>query len=305
VPPAGDDESRPTDAPEPGDASGGRPAVPPPPPPQDLPAPPPPQDLPAPPPPPVPPGAAHPAPSLPEPAPAAPTPPAPPSEAPAPPPAAEPGPAETQEITPAAGVPAAPLWTPPPWTGPQPPTVPPGTHDWATTQQQAPPQWGPPAPGVPPYPAFPAPKRRRRGLLITAIVLAGVLLLCGGGGLAGYLVLRDVDTGEGAAEPVAAVESFLDAVYVKQNATAAATLVCGEARDVGALQDKVDEIQRNARTYPNPRYKWDPPKVEQQDAEKALVSTRLTVLTADDRSTAEQLRFTVVHKTGWWVCDVG
>jgi len=278
VPPAGDDESRPTDAPEPGAESGGRPAVPPLPPPQDLPAPPP---------PPGPPGAAH----------------------PAPPPPAEPGPADTQEITPATSVPAAPLWTPPPWTGPQPPTVPPGTYDWATTQPVPPPgapHWGPPAPlGVPPYPAYPVPKRRRRGLLITAIVLAGVLVLCGGGGLAGYLVLRDVDTGEGAAEPVAAVESFLDAVYVKQNATAAATLICGEARDLGALQDKVDEVQRYARTYPNPRYKWDPPKVEQQDAEKALVSTRLTVLTADDRSTAEQLRFTVVHKTGWWVCDIG
>ncbi|REF96558.1 hypothetical protein DFJ67_2544 [Asanoa ferruginea] len=291
MPPAGD--SRPTDAPEPGDDSGARPAVPPPPPPQEAPAPPP---------PPGPPSAPHP----PERAPAVAIPAEAPSEAPAPPPPpAEPGPDQTQEITPATSAPPTPLWTPPPWTGPQSPTVPPAATDWATAQPAPPvggPQWGP---AVPPYPAFPAPKRRRRGLWITAIVLAGVLLLCGGGGIAGYLVLRDVETGEGAAEPVAAVESFLDAVYVKQNATAAAALVCGDARDVGALQDKVDEIQRYARTYPNPRYKWDPPKVEQQDAEKALVSTRLTVLTADDRSTAEQLRFTVVHTTGWWVCDVG
>ncbi|MEV4623431.1 hypothetical protein AB0J74_32585 [Asanoa sp. NPDC049573] len=213
-----------------------------------------------------------------------------------------PGPADTQEITPATTVPSAPLWTPPPWTsGPRQPTVPPATHDWATTTQPVPPppSWGPP---VPPNPVR---KPRRRGLLITVIVLAGVLVLGCGGGLVGYLALRDVDTGEGAAEPVAAVESFLDAVYVKQNATAANALVCSDARDQGALQDKVDEIKRYARTYPNPRYKWDPPKVEQQDAEKATVSTRLTVLTADDRSTAEQLRFTVVHKTGWWVCDVG
>jgi hypothetical protein len=45
--------------------------------------------------------------------------------------------------------------------------------------------------------------------------------------------------------------------------------------------------------------------VEQQDADKAVVSTTLTVLTADDRSAEQQLRFTLVHKTGWWVCDVG
>jgi len=135
-------------------------------------------------------------------------------------------------------------------------------------------------------------------------VLAAVLL-CGGGGLATFLLLRDTETGEGAAEPVAAVESFLDAVYVDQNAAAAAGLLCGAARDQRAVQDKIDEVQRYARTYPSPRYRWDPPKVEQQDAEKAIISTRLTVLTADDRSAEVQLRFTVVHQTGWWVCDVG
>jgi hypothetical protein len=141
--------------------------------------------------------------------------------------------------------------------------------------------------------------------VITAIVLAAVLVLCGGGGVAAYLLLRQVETGEGAAEPVAAVVSFLDAVYVDQNAPAAAAMVCGEARDLGAIQEKVDEIRRYGQTYANTRYKWDPPKVEQQDAEKAVVSTRLSVLTGDDRSAEEQLRFTVVHKTGWWVCDVG
>ncbi|SDZ66483.1 hypothetical protein SAMN05421684_8203 [Asanoa ishikariensis] len=158
---------------------------------------------------------------------------------------------------------------------------------------------------VPPHPA-PAPaKRRSRGPLVAAIVLAVVLLCGGGGGLAAFLLLRDTETGEGAAEPVAAVEGFLDAVYVDQNAAATTGLLCGEARNQSAVQDKIDEVQRYARTYPSPRYRWDPPKVEQQDADKAIVSTKLTVLTADDRSAEQQLRFTLVHKTGWWVCDVG
>ncbi|GIF77121.1 hypothetical protein Asi02nite_66390 [Asanoa siamensis] len=162
----------------------------------------------------------------------------------------------------------------------------------------------PTAPDVPPTAYPPPPKPRRRGLLITAIALAA-LLLCGGGGVTAFLVLRDGETGEGAAEPVAAVESFLDAVYVDQNAAAAAALVCSDARDQRVLQDKIEEVQRYARTYPSPRYRWDPPKVEQQDATRAVVSTRLTVLTADDRSAAQQLRFTLVQQTGWWVCDVG
>ncbi|MEV4536848.1 hypothetical protein AB0J82_24020 [Asanoa sp. NPDC049518] len=184
---------------------------------------------------------------------------------------------------------------------PNPTPVPPGTQEWATAPVPDTAGWT----AVPPPPTPPPAQRRGRGPLVVAIVLAVVLLCGGGGGLAAYLLLRDPETGEGAAEPVAAVEGFLDAVYVDQNAAAATGLLCREARDQRAVQDKIDEVRQYARTYPSPRYRWDPPKVEEQDAEKAIVSTRLTVLTADDRSAEEQLRFTLVHKTGWWVCDVG
>jgi len=141
--------------------------------------------------------------------------------------------------------------------------------------------------------------------VITAIVLAAVFVLCGGGGLAAFFLLRGVDTAEGAAEPGAAVESFLNAVYVDQDAAAASAMVCSDARDLAAIEKKVDEVRQAAQTYESPRYKWDRPAVEQQDAEKAIVSTKLTMLTADDRSAEQQLRFTVVHETGWWVCEVG
>ncbi|MEV0714135.1 hypothetical protein [Asanoa sp. NPDC050611] len=198
--------------------------------------------------------------------------------------------------------------------------MPPGTEDLTATaphpaplETPPPPNAAPPWTPVPPLPGpgqqdssapWPAPPRVSTKKIVLLIVLAAVVL-CGGGGLAAFLVTRDTETGEGAAEPVAAVESFLDAIYVDQNAGAAAALVCRDARDQRTIQDKVDEVQRYARTYPNPRYRWDPPKVEQQDADKAVVSTRLTVLTADDRSAEQQLRFTLVHQTGWWVCDVG
>jgi len=144
-------------------------------------------------------------------------------------------------------------------------------------------------------------------LLIAVITLAVVFVLCAAGaGVAAFLLLREPDEGGGAAEPVAAVESFLNAVYVEQDAAAATALVCGEARDDGqAMAAKVDEVRRAAQTYTEPRYRWDPPKVESQTPERAIVATTVTLLTGDDRSAEQQLRFTVVHKTGWWVCEVG
>jgi hypothetical protein len=187
--------------------------------------------------------------------------------------------------------------------------VPPGAQDLTTAPPNAAPPWTPVPPlqdPGPPHSYGPgaAPSRVSTKKIVLLIALA-VVVLCSGGGLAAFLVTRDTETGEGAAEPVAAVESFLKAIYVDQNAGAAAALVCRDAREQRPIQDKIDEVKRYARTYPSPRYRWDPPKVEQQNADQAVVSTRLTVLTADDRSAEQQLRFTLVHQTGWWVCDVG
>jgi hypothetical protein len=135
-------------------------------------------------------------------------------------------------------------------------------------------------------------------------VLGLVVLLCGGGGVAAFLLLRNVDTVEGAPEPVVAVERFLEAVYTEQNAGLAESTVCRDARDSQAIEDKVEEVKNYAKTYRNPTFEWETPKVSEQDEERAIVAVDLTMTTADDRRAEQQLTFTVVQETGWWVCEV-
>jgi hypothetical protein len=140
--------------------------------------------------------------------------------------------------------------------------------------------------------------------VIASVVLAVVLLLCGGGGTAAFLLLRNSQTGEGAPEPAAAVDGFLTAVYTDRDAAKAAGLVCSEARNQGDIAQKVEEVKKLATTYKEPRFKWSPPKVDDQNAERAMVSVKLTMTTSDEKTADQQLKFTVVQKTGWWVCEV-
>jgi hypothetical protein len=147
--------------------------------------------------------------------------------------------------------------------------------------------------------------RKRRGVLIASIVLAVALVLCGGGGLAAYLLLRDSEPGPGAADPAAAVEGFLTAVYSDQDATRATNLVCSEARDAAKITKKVAEVKGYAQTYREPRYRWDPPKVDQQTAEQAKVSATVTMTTSDEKTAQQPLTFTVLKKdSGWRVCEI-
>ncbi|WBB97311.1 MULTISPECIES: hypothetical protein [unclassified Solwaraspora] len=164
----------------------------------------------------------------------------------------------------------------------------------------------PPGQPVPPTPGAPAAAAagRRRGLLITSVVLGVVLLLCGGGGIAAFLVINNLETGSGAAEPVAAVDEFLQAVYTDRNVTAAADLVCREARDESALIEKVEEIEGYSSTYRNPQFEWNVPTVDEQDEDRAVVSVTVRMVTEDERSAEQDLSFMVVQKSGWFVCDV-
>lgn len=160
-------------------------------------------------------------------------------------------------------------------------------------------------PPPPAYPAYRAPGApRRRGVLIASLVLAAALLLCGGGGTAAFLALRDTESGEGATEPAVAVDNFLTAVYRDRDARKAAALVCSAARDQRKLDAKVAEVNRYTTTYPDPRFRWSSPKVDNQTGDRATVTTKLTVTTADEKVAEQALRFTVVRKTGWWVCEV-
>ncbi|RKR89550.1 hypothetical protein BDK92_3905 [Micromonospora pisi] len=163
-------------------------------------------------------------------------------------------------------------------------------------------------PGYPLPPGYPppaqTPPKKRRGLLIASIVLAAALVLCGGGGTAAFLLLRNTEVGQGAPNPAGAVDSFLKAVYVDKDAEKAAALVCSQAGNKADIADKVEEVEKLSTTYKAPRFKWQKPKVENQTEAQATVSVQLTMTTGDEKTVDQQLKFTVIQKTGWRVCEV-
>ncbi|MBE1486466.1 hypothetical protein H4W31_002104 [Plantactinospora soyae] len=181
-------------------------------------------------------------------------------------------------------------------------TTPLGQPGWPPAGQ-FPPGTLPVPPGTVPAGPVAVPKKRR-GLLFAAIALAATLLLCVGGGVSAYLLLRNADRGEGAAEPAAAVEGFLEAVYTHRDPGRVASLTCPAARDEDKIAAKVEELADQLKAYDTPRFRWTEPRVDEQDAERALVSTTLTMATGDERTIDQRLGFIVVEENGWWVCDV-
>ncbi|WP_370461848.1 hypothetical protein [Micromonospora sp. ALFpr18c] len=162
----------------------------------------------------------------------------------------------------------------------------------------------PPPPAYPPYQAAVEPPKKKRGLLIAAIALVVIMVLCVGGGAVAFLTLRNAENGEGAKEPAVAVDEFLTAIYKDRDASKAASHVCAASRDDKKISAKVAEVQKYASEYQNPRFRWTTPKVDNQTGDRATVSTRVTMTTADEKVADQDLRFTVVQKTGWWVCEV-
>ena len=173
--------------------------------------------------------------------------------------------------------------SPPPEVHPQPEPI------WA----------GPGQPGTAAAP--PAP--RRRGALWISLALVATLLLCGGGAVSAYLLLRDADN-PGSPDPTTAVDRFLTAVYTQQDADAADDLVCREARNQAKIADRVQEITTYSEGYPDPVYRWEDPAVSSAEEDRALVSVHLTMSTGDEKSAQQDLQFTVIRKTGWLVCEV-
>ncbi len=122
--------------------------------------------------------------------------------------------------------------------------------------------------------------------------------------MAAFLTLRNTESGEGAPDPSVAVDDFLTAVYQDRDAAKAADLVCTAARDQDKIRAKVAEVEEYVATYQNPRFRWDTPTVDNETGDRATVTTTVTVTTADEKIADQDLRFTVIRKTGWWVCEV-
>ncbi|MDM4721317.1 hypothetical protein QTQ03_17530 [Micromonospora sp. WMMA1363] len=147
--------------------------------------------------------------------------------------------------------------------------------------------------------------RRKRGALVASVALAVILVLGASGGVVAFLTLRTAENGTGAQEPTAAVEAFLTAVYRDRDADRAAALVCSAARDDEKIVAKVAEVEKYAANYRNPRFRWSTPRIDNQTGDRATVTTKVTMTTADEKIADLPLRFTVIRKSGWWVCEVG
>jgi flagellar basal body-associated protein FliL len=175
--------------------------------------------------------------------------------------------------------------------------VQPGVQDQPT--QVVHPPWE-----VPLLPMEHEPARRRRAGLWVSMALVVTLLLCGGGATSAYLLLRNADSGKGAPDPATAVNRFMTAVYTQQDASAAGDLVCRQALKKQTLSARVDQIKKYAAEYDGPTFRWNDPAVTGQTDERATVSVQLTMSTDDEKQARQELTFTVVHKTGWLVCDI-
>jgi hypothetical protein len=192
--------------------------------------------------------------------------------------------------------------------------APPPTSPWQA-QHEAPGQWQttppqhlgwqqtPPPPTEPIWSGQQPPKRRRRGAVWVSIALVATVLLCGGGAASAYFLLRDADN-PGAPDPATAVDRFLTAVYSEQDPSAATDMVCREARNEQKITDRVREIKTYSQGYQDPIYRWDAPSVSQSQKDRAQVAVHVTMSTSDEKSAQQDLQFTVIHKTGWLVCDV-
>jgi hypothetical protein len=172
-----------------------------------------------------------------------------------------------------------------------------------TQQQPGDPIWSEPRQPFDVPPAPPPAVKGRRSALWVSLALAATLLLCGGGAVSAYFLLRDADN-PGSPDPATAVSRFLDAVYTQQDAKAADELVCREARDETKLADRVQEIKTYSEGYQEPVYRWEAPAVANAGENRAEVSVQVDMVTADEKTAKQDLEFTVIRKTGWLVCEV-
>jgi hypothetical protein len=230
----------------------------------------------------------------------------------------EPAPAEDEDERPTATMPAVPADAPPAPGWQQPPPAGPwyAQHEAPGEWQTQPPehlawQHSPPAQSQPPaepiwaapQPGDMLPPARRRGALWVSLALAATLLLCGGGAVSAYLLLRDADN-PGSPDPATAVNRFLTAVYSRQDAAAADDLVCREARDQTKIDERIREIKAYSDGYQEPVYRWADPAVSSAAEDRAVVAVRLSMSTTDEKTAQQDLQFTVIRKTGWLVCEV-
>src|SRR4029079_12591035 len=155
------------------------------------------------------------------------------------------------------------------------------------------------APGAPVAP----PKKKHKGLIITAIVL-GVLLVLRLGGAAGAFFLLSNNEGKGEDTAKGAAQEFLTAIYKDGNATAAEKLVCKEARDSKEISNKVKQIKDQGAKLKSPSYTWDSIKISNETDKSADTTVVVKLSTSDEKLSEQTLKLLLVKRDAWFVCDV-
>jgi flagellar basal body-associated protein FliL len=161
------------------------------------------------------------------------------------------------------------------------------------------------APGYPGAPGYPpqAPPKKGKGLMITGIVLGVLLLLCGGGGVAAYVLTKNTE-GTGATSAKEATQTFLDAIYKKGDAAAAEKLVCEAARDRKAIDEKIKQVKDEKAKLKSPNFTWETPKLSNETATEATATVTVKLTTTDEKMSEQALKLILVKHDGWFVCEV-
>jgi hypothetical protein len=137
---------------------------------------------------------------------------------------------------------------------------------------------------------------------LAALALAVVMLLCAGGGVSAYFLVMNAQP-RGSADPKAAVDGFLRAVFTEHDVDSAASYVCARARDSRDLTKLIDTVREQESQYSSPRTTWQAEPVQTGD-HQARANVTLTLTTGDERVAERHVTLLLVDQRGWWVCDV-
>jgi hypothetical protein len=135
------------------------------------------------------------------------------------------------------------------------------------------------------------------------IVFVMVLTLCLGGAATSFFVLQRLEP-RGSAAPETALEGFLQAVFVQQDANRVADFVCAENGDDRELARLVFEVRAFSTRYASATTRWTYPDVRRTGNRDASADVTLTVTSDGQRVSEKRVRLLLVDRHGWWVCEV-
>ena len=154
----------------------------------------------------------------------------------------------------------------------------------------------------PPFPPRAARARSAPSAAVVTVVFAVLLMLCLAGGTVSFLVVQSLEP-RGTSTPEAALEGFLQAVFVDRDADRAADFVCADTRDDKQLARLVFEVRAFSSQNESASTRWSYPGVERTGRREASADVTLSLSTSDEQVTEKKVRLLLVDDRGWWVCE--